>query len=88
MTKHIVVVPVLAAAGMVLPFGIGTAHADTQPADLGNVANIDRGASTPGPHCHFVLPAGGGQGFDSDITGADHQGHTQTVGVFTATSCP
>ena len=78
-------------AGLVLVFGAGTAFADTQPADLGNVANIERGASAPGPHCHFVLAAEGNNGFDTIISAAAHQGHTETglpTGVFQATACP
>lgn len=67
------------------------AEADTQPADLGNVADIGRGASEPGPHCHFVLPASGKGPFAMIITGAAHQGHVQTgtpTGLFQATACP
>lgn len=69
----------------------GTAHAATQPADLGNVANVDRGASAPGPHCHFVLPADGNGGFDRIISGAAHEGHVNSGlsgAVFAATACP
>jgi hypothetical protein len=80
-----------AIACLVLSFGAGSAFADTQPADLGNVANIERGASAPGPHCHFVLPAGGNSGFETIISAAAHQGHTETglpTGVFQATTCP
>ena len=78
-------------ACLVLSFATGTAHAATQPADLGNVENIERGASAPGPHCHLVLPAAGNSGFDSIITGAAHQAHTETGlsnGIFVATLCP
>jgi hypothetical protein len=77
--------------GLVLVLSPCAAHADTQPADLGNVANVGRGASEPGPHCHFVLPAGAAGPFDAIISGAAHQGHTQTglpTGVFQATACP
>jgi len=85
---------VLVAAALVLAalgLSMGAAQADTQPADLGNVGNADRGASAPGPHCHFVLPASGKGPFDLIITGAAHQGHTQTglpTGTFQATPCP
>lgn len=75
---------------LVLSIGTGPAQADTQPANLGNVVNVGRGASEPGPHCHFVLPAGGAH-FTSIISGAAHQGHTETgtpTGVFQATTCP
>ncbi len=44
-----------------------------------------------GPHCHYVLPAGGNGPFDAIISGAVHQGHTETglpTGVFQATACP
>lgn len=78
-------VAALVAVGM----SAAPAAADpTQPANLGNVANVDRGASAPGPHCHYVVPAGGMSGFDNIVTGAAHQGHTNTSGVFTATACP
>ena len=80
---------VLALAG--LGTSMGAAQADTQPANLGNVANVDRGASAAGPHCHYVLPASGKGPFDLIITGAAHQGHTETglpTGNFQATSCP
>jgi len=76
---------------VVVALGAGPANADTQPADLGNVANVDRGASAPGPHCHLVLPAGGNGGFDSIITGAAHEAHMHTGlsgGVFQAVACP
>jgi hypothetical protein len=87
---------VLAAAStgiacLVLSLGAGTAYAATQPADLGNVENIERGASAPGPHCHLVQPAAGNIGFDSIITGAAHQAHTETGlsdGIFVAAPCP
>jgi len=78
---------VLAALGL----STGAAQADTQPADLGEVGSANRGASAPGPHCHFVLPASGKGRFDLIITGAAHQGHTQTglpTGIFQATPCP
>ena len=76
---------------LVLALTAGPANADTQPANLGNVANVERGASAPGPHCHLVLPAGGNEGFDSIITGAAHQAHRETGlsgGVFQAVPCP
>ena len=76
-------------ACLVLSFGAGTAFG-AQPANLGNVANVGRGASAPGPHCHFVLPAGG-QHFDAIITGAAHEAHMATgtpTGIFQATACP
>jgi hypothetical protein len=81
----------VAAAALVLPVGTGTAHAETQPANLGNVENADRGASAPGPHCHYVLPAAGKGAFDSIVTGAAHEAHTRTglpTGIFQATPCP
>ncbi len=80
---------VLAIAG--LSTSVGAAQAETQPANLGNVANANRGASATGPHCHYVLPASGKGRFDLIITGAAHQGHTQTglpTGNFQATPCP
>jgi len=79
----------LAVAGLAL--STGAAQASTQPANLGNVANVDRGASAPGPHCHYVLPASGKGQFDLIISGAAHQGHTETglpTGTFQATTCP
>lgn len=82
---------VVTAATVLLMLGGGAAFADTQPANLGNVANADRGASAFGPHCHFVLPAQGKGPFDDIITGAAHQGHVQTglpTGIFQATACP
>jgi Spy/CpxP family protein refolding chaperone len=85
---------VLAASALALAalsLSIGAAQADTQPADLGNVQNADRGASAPGPHCHYVLPASDKGPFGLIITGAAHQGHTQTglpTGIFQATPCP
>lgn len=80
---------VVGTVGILVSSG-GTAFADTQPADLGNVANIERGASEPGPHCHFVVPAQGHH-FDMIITGAAHQGHMSagfSDGPFVATTCP
>lgn len=81
----------VAVSALVLSMGAGPANADNQPANLGNVADIGRGASAPGPHCHLVLPAEGKGRFDSVISGAAHQGHTETglpTGVFQATTCP
>ena len=80
---------VLAVPGVLATAAQADEH--QQPANLGNVANVDRGASLPGPHCHFVLPADGKGPFARIITGAAHQGHTQTgtpTGVFQATPCP
>lgn len=91
MTHRLLAASSAVATGLVLAFSPGVAFADTQPANLGNVANIDRGASADGPHCHFVLPAGGAGPFDQIISGAAHQGHTETglpTGTFQATSCP
>ena len=91
MTPRSLAASILGAACILLTFGAGAAAADSQPADLGNVANADRGASATGPHCHFVLPAGGKGPFVTIISGAAHQGHTQTglpTGVFQATACP
>jgi hypothetical protein len=92
MSLRFVAVPAFAA---VVALGMSAAPAtadDTQPGDFGNVANADRGNSAPGPHCHFVLPAGGnGSDFDMVLSGAAHQGHTETglpTGVFEATACP
>jgi len=90
MRKRVMAVSSAGIACLVLSFGVGLAYADTQPADLGNVANVGRGASAPGPHCHFVLPAEGHH-FADIITGAAHQGHTETgtpTGIFEATACP
>jgi hypothetical protein len=88
MTRYLVV----AAMTALLMVGGGTALADdTQPANLGNVENANRGASEFGPHCHFVLPAQGNGAFDDIIAGTAHQAHTQTglpTGVFQATACP
>ena len=91
MIRRVIAAAGVAATALVLSLSAGVAQADTQPANLGNVANANRGASATGPHCHFVLPAGGNAGFDSIITGAAHQGHVQTglpTGVFQATPCP
>jgi len=63
---------------------------DTQPSQVGNAADRNGGASAPGPHCHFVLPASGHH-FDLIITGTIHQAHTETglpTGIFQATACP
>ena len=89
MRKRIVAALGAGITCLVLSFG-GTAFAATQPADLGNVANVGRGASEPGPHCHFVLPASDHH-FDLIISGAIHQAHTETglpTGIFQATACP
>lgn len=89
MRTRVLAVPALVLVGLAVP--MGAAHADTQPADLGNVASADRGASASGPHCHFVLPASGSGPFDQIITGAAHQAHTRTgtpTGIFQATPCP
>jgi hypothetical protein len=92
MIERVIAASCVAATGLVFAIGIGSpAHAETQPADLGNVGSADRGASASGPHCHFVLPASGKGAFDSIITGAAHQAHTRTglpTGVFQATPCP
>lgn len=92
MIQRILAAAGIGAASLVLSIGTaGAAHADTQPADLGNVTNIERGASEAGPHCHLVLPAAGAGTFDSIVTGAAHQAHTETgtpTGVFQATACP
>ena len=91
MIKRIIAASGVAATALVLSLSAGVAQADTQPANLGNVANADRGASAPGPHCHFVLPAGGNAAFDMIIAGTAHQAHTQTglpTGIFQATPCP
>jgi hypothetical protein len=89
MLARILAASTLALLG--LATSIGAAQASTQPADLGNVQNVDRGASAPGPHCHYVLAASDKGPFDLIITGAAHQGHTETglpTGTFQATSCP
>lgn len=62
-----------------------------QPSQVGNADGRDGGASAPGPHCHFVLPADDKSPFERIITGAIHQAHVQTglpTGVFEATPCP
>jgi hypothetical protein len=85
-----------------LLLGGGTAFA-SQPADLGNVADSDRGESAVGiaetetgapanvgPHCHFVIPAEDKSPFGDIRTGAAHQAHVQTglpTGIFAATAC-
>ena len=78
MIKRVIAASGVAATALVLSLGAGVAQADTQPANLGNVANANRGASAEGPHCHFVLPAGGNAAFDSIIAGTAHQAHVQT----------
>lgn len=91
MTPRLLPVSVALVAGLALAISPGPVFADMQPADLGNVADVGRGASAPGPHCHFVLPAGGAGPFDMIISGAAHQAHTETglpTGVFQATACP
>jgi hypothetical protein len=90
MRKRIMAASGAGIACLILSFGAGTAFAATQPADLGNVANVGRGASAPGPHCHFVLPAAGHH-VDAIITGAAHEAHMATgtpTGIFQATACP
>ena len=77
------------AVAFVLVFA-ATAFGATQPSAVGNAADRNGGASAPGPHCHFVLPASGHH-FDLIISGAIHQAHTETglpTGVFQATACP
>ncbi len=67
------------------------AFADTQPSQVSNAAGRDGGASAPGPHCHYVLPAGDNAAFDQIITGAIHEAHTHTglpTGIFQAVPCP
>lgn len=91
MFKRVLAASSVAATALVLSLGAGVAQADNQPANLGNVANANRGASAPGPHCHFVLPAAGNAAFGNIITGAAHQAHVQTglpTGIFQATPCP
>lgn len=77
--------PVVAIAAVAL--AAGPAAAENQPGDFGNVANIERGASAPGPHCHVVLGAGGESGF-TIVSATAHEGHTHTSGIFAATACP
>ena len=89
MIKRIVAASTLALAG--LGMSVSAAYADTQPANLGNVADADRGASATGPHCHFVLPASDNGPFDLIIAGTAHEAHTHTglpTGIFQATPCP
>ena len=93
MHRLTVLAPVLTAAASVavLALGAAPASAESQPADLGNVADITRGASAPGPHCHYVLPAADAGPFDTIISGAAHEAHMATglpTGVFMATACP
>jgi hypothetical protein len=94
MKHRVVAAPVAAAVFVALSLvGGGAAHAGEhqQPANLGNVANADRGASAEGPHCHFVVPADGKGKFGRIITGAAHQAHAQTgtpVGIFQLVTCP
>lgn len=92
MPHRVITAVVTGAACIALSSVAGTAHAaTTQPADLGNVENVDRGASASGPHCHFVLPADGNGGFDRIISGAAHEGHVNSGlsgAVFAATPCP
>ncbi|HEX6234777.1 MAG TPA: hypothetical protein VFZ63_16735 [Jiangellaceae bacterium] len=93
MIKRVMAASSVVATALVLSLSAGVAQADpdTQPANLGNVANADRGASATGPHCHFVLPAGDNAAFDSIIAGTAHQAHVQTglpTGIFQATACP
>ena len=91
MLNRILAVLVLVVAVIGGSAGAAQATDDTQPANLGNVANANRGASAVGPHCHFVLPASGKGPFALIVTGAAHQGHTETglpTGVFQATACP
>lgn len=76
-----------AAAALALGLFVAPASADPQPGDFGNVANVDRGASAPGPHCHFVNTAGGMSGFDI-VTAAAHEAHLHNLGLFSATVCP
>lgn len=78
-------VPALLLASLAAP-----AFADTQPSRVFHADGRDGGATTPGPHCHFVLPADGQGHFDRIITGTIHEAHVQTglpTGVFQATSC-
>ena len=80
---------VVAAIVAVPAFATGT----PQPSQVINANGRDGGASAPGPHCHYNLVASANQqsSFDSIITGAIHQGHTQTglpTGIFQATACP
>jgi hypothetical protein len=89
MRKRIMAASSAGIACLVLSIGAGTAYAQTQPADVSNVNNANRGASEPGPHCHYVLPASG-HNFELIISGAAHQGHTETglpTGIFQATAC-
>jgi hypothetical protein len=89
MRKRVMAASSAGIACLVLSFGAGTAYAQTQPADLSNVSNANRGASAPGPHCHYVLPASGHH-FELIIAGAAHQAHTETglpTGTFEATAC-
>jgi len=64
-----------------------------QPSQVGNSDGRNGGASAPGPHCHFNLVASenNNSSHGQILTGAIHQGHTQTglpTGIFEATACP
>ena len=80
---------VVAAIVAVPAFATGT----PQPGQVSNADGRNGGVSAPGPHCHYNLVASANQqsSFDSIITGAIHQAHTQTglpTGIFQATGCP
>ncbi len=66
--------------------------APTQPGQVGNAEGRSGGATTTGPHCHFVVPASGNaSSFDMIITAAIHEGHIRSglnSGPFRATACP
>jgi hypothetical protein len=78
------------AMTVALMLGGGAAMAQTQPSQV-NADERNGGATTPGPHCHFVLPAGDNAAFEDIITGAIHEAHITTgtpTGIFEATACP
>ncbi len=77
----LVAAAVLAASALAVP----------QPGQMVNADDRNGGATTPGPHCHFVLPAGGNASPFTIVTAAIHEAHVRTglpTGVFEATACP
>lgn len=82
----------LLALVALLTLALAPAALAVQPTQVANADGRNGGASAPGPHCHTNLVATEHNQSPHEVilTGAIHQGHTQTglpTGIFQATDC-
>lgn len=82
----------LLALVALLTLALAPAALAVQPTQVANADGRNGGASAPGPHCHLNLVATEHNQSPHEVilTGAIHQGHTQTglpTGIFQATDC-